>query len=296
MLMNKPDVHRYSYIEGNKIIETSKGKFLITPKCNDKLSIFRYLEQKDFPFFLPMENSYRDSYEVYSYVEDNVDINDKAIDFVHILSLLHIKTTTYREVVMDSVKKLYEDTLKKIDEEMQYYQKLQDEFEEHVYMAPDEYFFIRNVSLLYENLRQSREYLEHWYQIKKKENKERIVFLHRQPSLSNFVDQKTPYFIHWDLSNRGYIVYDFLYFYKENFTKVEMQSLFHIYQRKCPFTEDEMYLFFCLLLLDEKIIFTSNHYDNTVFLYHRIHYAFKVKEFLLEQNQKEQEADKQEFN
>ena len=39
--MNKPDVHRYSYIEGNKIIETSKGKFLITPKCNDKLSIFR---------------------------------------------------------------------------------------------------------------------------------------------------------------------------------------------------------------------------------------------------------------
>ena len=103
--MSKFNISKCSYIHGDKFIETPRGKFIITPKSNDKVKIFRYLEQRDFPFFLPMENSISDSYELYPYVEDDILFEDKAIDLVHILSLLHIKTTSYQEVAMDSVKK-----------------------------------------------------------------------------------------------------------------------------------------------------------------------------------------------
>lgn len=291
------DIYKYSYIDGDKVVETEEGKFFITPKCNDKKQVFRYLEQKDFPFFLPMKNSFRDSYEVYPYVEDDILPADKALDLIHILSLLHIKTTTYQTVVMDNVKELYESVSRQIQDKIDYYQKLQDDIENHIYMAPDEALFMKNVSLFYQNFQKSREYLELWYEMKKSQKEERVVFLHKQPCLLHFVDQKTPYFTHWDLSDKGYVIYDFLYFYKKDYMIVEMNPLFQIYQSKYKFTEDEMLLFFCLLLLDEKVEFiSSNHYESTIVVQRHVSYAKKVSQFILEQNQKDEETDQSKFN
>lgn len=294
--MSKSQVYKYSYFQGEKIIETDEGKFLVIPRCNDKEKIFHYLEQRDFPFFLPMNNSIRDEYEIYPYVVDNMDNSDKAIDLIHILSLLHIKTTSYQEVVLDRVKEIYEQLSFKIEDQMKYYQKLQDEIESHVYMAPDEYLLIRNISLVYENLNFSKHYLEEWYRLKKESGKERVVFLHRQPALDNFIDIKTPYFIHWDLSEKGYPIYDFLYFFKRHYQELEMDSLFKIYQSKFQFTNDEMCLFFSLLLCDDKIELLDNPYQSTISVEHKILYALRSKEFILKQNHKNQETDESKFD
>lgn len=293
--MNKP-VCKCSYIRGKKVIETDQGKFFIVPRSSDKKRIFRYLEMKKFPFFLPMETLYENSYEVYRYLDDDIDIHDKSIDLVHILSLLHIKTTTYQEVVLDNVKKLYEEILNKLDSLFNFYQKLVEDIESYIYMSPDEYLFIRNSSLFYQNLEESRNYLELWYQHKKKNSKERVVFLHGKPCLDTFIDGDNPCFMDWEFSQRGYVIYDFLYFYKNNCLVLEMQSLFQIYQSKYPFSEDEMYLFFCLILLDEEIQFTSNYYENTVLVQNRVSYATRARQFILEQNQKYQKTNQEEFD
>lgn len=289
--MMKTDIYKCSYVRGDKVVETERGKFFITPRCNNKDEVFRYLEKKDFPFFLPMENSTRDSYEVYSYVEDFVDVNDKAIDLVHILSLLHIKTTTYQEVVMDSVKELYEGLILEIDNLLEYYSQLVEEFENHVYMAPDEYLFMRHSSVIFDNLNRSRAYLESWYQMKKDASKERVVFLHKMPCLDTFVDMNTPYFIHWDLSTKGYVIYDFLYFYQKDYDVVEMEALFQIYQSKYLFTADELSLFLAMVLLDEKIVFGNDCYQNTVVIQKHISYAYHARDFVLKQDHKNQKAD-----
>ena len=289
-------ISKCSYIRGEKVIETSQGKFVITPKCNDKNKIFDYLEKRDFPFFLPMNKNSDESYEVYPYVTDSMSSSDKAMDLVHILSLLHIKTTSFQEVKLDAIKEMYEHLLAEIEDFDQYYHQLQDEFESHIYMAPDEYLLIRNISLLYENLYLCRKYLEDWYQKKKNISRERIVLLHKQPCLSYFIDLKTPYFTHWDLSEKGYPIYDFLFFYKKDYLAVEMSSLFQIYQSKFQYTEDEMDLFFCLLLLDDKISFSDDYYQNTILVHQHILYSFHVKEFILKQNQKNQETNENKFN
>ena len=57
-----------------------------------------------------------------------------------------------------------------------------------------------------------------------------------------------------------------------------------------------MYLVLCLILLDEKIDFTSNYYENTVLVQNRVSYALKTRQFVLEQNKKNQEANQEEFN
>lgn len=294
--MNDLIIYRCYYVHGEKVIETDKGKFFVTPKCNDKEQLFRFLEKRDFPFFLPIYKIDRDSYEIYPYHDDFMSADDKAVDLIHILSLLHIKTTSYQEVSIDSVKKNYEELLEKVNSLEQYYHQLQEDFESHVYMAPDEYLFIRNVSLLYENLILCKNYINQWYQTKSNSQRERVVLLHKKPWLSNFVDQKTPYFTHWDLSEKGYPIYDFLSFYKKHYLELEMSSLFQIYQSKFQFNDEEKYLFYCLLLLQDKILFSNDHYQNTVVVHQYIIYAFKVKEFVLKQNQKNQETDESKFS
>lgn len=293
--MNNIFIHKYFYIRGKKVIETSEGKFFMIPKSDSKKT-FHYLETKKFPFFLPLETLYRETYEIYRYIDDDTDIHDKAIDLVHILSLLHIKTTTYQEVALDNVKKIYEDILKQLDLLFQFYQELVEQIMSHIYMAPDEYLFIRNSSVFYQNLEQSRQYLEMWYQKKKNSSKERVVFLHGSPCLDTFIGGNNPCFMDWKFSHKGYVIYDFLYFYKKNVQRLEMQSLFQIYQSKYPFLEEEKYLFYCLILLDEKIEFTFNHYENTVLVQERVSYALKTKQFILEQNQKNQKTNQEEFS
>lgn len=294
--MTNSNILKCSYIHGEKIIDTDQGKFMITPKCNDKHKIFRYLEQRDFPFFLPMEDLSDDKDEVYRYDFDDVDLEDKAVDLVHLLSLLHIKTTSYRDITMDAVKELYEDLSSRIEQEITYYRNLQDTMESHVYMSPDHYFLIRNISLFYDNLELSRSFLEQWYEIKQDSKRERVVFLHKMPSLLHFVDKKPAYFTHWDLSEKGYPVYDFLYFYQKHFQELEMSSLYEIYQSRFLFSKDEEYLFFSLLLLSDVFSFTSDIYQNTVLLQQLILYQLKARDFVLKQNHKNQETNNQEFN
>ncbi len=286
---------KYSYIRGKKVIETEHGKFFLVPRSGDKKKVFHYLEMKKFPFFLPMERIYKDSYEVYRYHDDSIDACDKSIDLVHLLSLLHIKTTVYQEVSLDKVKGIYETIRDKLDSLFSFYQRLEDTIESHIYMAPSEYLFIRNISLFYQNLEKSRKYLELWYQHKKKKSKERVVFLHGSPCLDTFIDTNNACFMDWEYSRRDYVIYDFLYFYKKDFLTLEMQSLFQIYQSKYPFSDDEMYLFFCLILLDEEIIFSSNYYENTIMVQNRVSYVIKAKQFVLEQNQKNQKTNQKEF-
>lgn len=49
--MSDLKIRRCFYIHGEKIIDTPDGEFLVTPRCNDKLKIFDYLEIKIFLSF-----------------------------------------------------------------------------------------------------------------------------------------------------------------------------------------------------------------------------------------------------
>ena len=61
------------------------------------------------------------------------------MDMVHLLSLLHSKTTFYREVDIDKNKKIYEDIVNDIDYLNNYYNELISLIEKDVYMSPSYY-------------------------------------------------------------------------------------------------------------------------------------------------------------
>lgn len=278
-----------------EIIDTNDGKYVIKDVFSNEKDLYTYLDNKSFSYFLDFQRI--DDYNIFPYIEDSsLPEEEKAIDLVYILSILHNKTTFYREISMDNVKKIYEDTLDKLKYLNSYYHELQDVIEQKVYMSPEEYLLIRNMSLVYSSINFSLEYLDKWYQLKKEQKKERVVLLHNRPCLNHIIVGKEKKLISWDQFRRDIPIYDFLYFYRHDFMNVEMSNLFEIYQSKYLFTEDEYLLFLVLIAIPDKLKWSSNHYNNTEQTYIFIKYILKTRDFILKENEKGQKEDNQELD
>ena len=66
------------------ILYGENGNYLLKEKDNDKEKLYSTLESIQYPYYLPLLNSYQDSYELYSYYEEEVyDNNIKS--FVHVV-------------------------------------------------------------------------------------------------------------------------------------------------------------------------------------------------------------------
>lgn len=285
---------KYEFKKTAKIIQTEDGKYVLKKKKKNIKNIHNYLYNRNFNYFLPLEKD-DDDYQIYRYIEEkNISKEDKAIDLIYTLSMLHIKTTTYREVLLDDVKKIYEEVLNRIQYLNEYYHNIQDYIETKIYFSPEEYLLIRHMSDIYIALDFSYQNIEKWYKIKSMSKKERVVQLHNNLSLDHFLEEENTYLISWDYSKKDIPIYDFLNFYKNEYLNVEMNSLFDIYQSKYQYSEEEKLLFFSLLSLPEKIELKNNHYLNTQIVSKLVKYIIKTRAFILKENEKYQKVDESE--
>lgn len=285
-------VSKIRYKNGEKIITTDYGEYVVKESLNN--DVYDYLDSRGFSNYSHLLRN-NENYNIYQYEEDHVRTNDKAIDLVYLLSLLHIKTTTYQEVDLDKVKEFYEKTMDEIEYLNTYYHKLQDYVEEKVYMSPAEYLFIRNASLIYEMLYFSKDYLEKWYDMKTKAKRERVVLVNNNLSLSNFVESDEDKFLNWDKARKDWVSYDFYDFYIHNYLELEMKSLYEIYQSKYKYTLDEEVLLYTLLCKLWKVDLKKSNYSNCVKISNLVVYLRKTKEFISKDYKENQKANEEEF-
>lgn len=283
------------YKRNTKIIESKNQKYTIKVKTNNNNKIYDYLKSRGFTDFLNCKD-YNDRYEVYPYIEEKeISNEDKAIDLIYSLSFLHNTTTTYKNIDLDKVKEIYEETKKELEYLYYYYQDLQDYIESKVYMAPAEYLLIRNMSNIYILINFSRHMLEKWYKEISNQKKERQVLLHNNLSLDHFLVGDKNYLISWNKCNKGNVIYDFLKFYQTEYSRLEMSSLFEIYQSKYKYTKSEYFLFLSLLSKPYKVEFKKSNYINTVEVKKLITYLDAVRDFTSKENEKYQEAHHKEL-
>lgn len=294
---SKYNLNIRSYEEKNniRIIDTDKGKYVIKKNNNYDKDLYKYLTSKNFNYILERETF--DNYEVYPYINEvNIPIQEKAIELVYVLSLLHNKTTYYKEVKIDKVKEIYEKYQQQIDYLNHYYHDLQDVIEQKIYMSPGEYLLIRNISMIYSALTYAKIKLEEWYEYKIKQKKERIVLLHNKPCIEHFIIGEEKSLISWNNYKRDIPIYDFLYFYKHDYINLEMSTLFDIYKSRFCYTKDEKLLFLALISIPDKITFTSNNYKNCINVNRVVKYVEKTRNFVLKENEEQQEEYHDEFN
>lgn len=250
----------YEYKNNVKIIETKNNKYVLKRNKNNILDIFNYLHLKNFNYFPNVYNKDRnDLYEIYEYIDSSDMSNyEKSEEIIYLLSLLHNKTTSYKDIDIDEYKKIYEDIFNKLNELEEYYISLNNEIDKEIYMSPSNYLLVRNITKIYSAIYYCKTELEEFYNIVKNNSKIRIVLNHNNIELSHLLRNENSYLISWDNAKFDIPVYDLIKFYKKNYNDVDFTNLFKLYESKYPLHNEERKLLFISLSIPDKLDLRSD--------------------------------------
>lgn len=243
------------------IIDSGSNKYVVKKKNTIIDSLYRYLRSRNFNHF-PNILYETDNYSVFEYINGiNIPNEEASVDIIKLCSLLHSKTTFYKDVDEDYYKKIYEDVIDRINYLYNYYDDFANIIDSEEYMSPSNYYFIRNVSLLFSNLNFCRYAIEEWLKLIKEKKRIRVVNLHNNLSLDHFLLSDKSYFISWEKSKRDMPIYDLINFYKKYYDDFDFSELFGIYESFYPLLREEKLLLLCLISIPDKLLFNDNEYD-----------------------------------
>lgn len=277
-------VNKCKYCNNIRILDTDKGTFVAKKKKHDKNDLFKYLQTKNFNNFLNFYDSNTD-YEIYPYINE-IELTDeeRAIDIINLISILHNRTTFYKELDLDKIKELYEDLNNKLLYLTNYYDNLRMIFEDESYLAPSHYLLLRNISIIFRSIDDSKHFIDKWYDNIKNKKNFRVVTIHNNLELNHLLKGEDTYLINWDNSSKASPIYDLLSLYKNSYQKIEFSSLFEIYNSKYPLTQEELYLLYSLLLVPDKLELQKSEIENTKEVYSLTNYLIQTQEFISKYN------------
>ena len=252
-ILDKNDlkVDKYTMKGKTMIVNTPLGQFAL--KKGNLDNIYKYLLSRNFEYFPKVIDSNEDS-TIYEFVDDvKYDNEQRAFDLIHTIALLHSKTTYYKDVDIDEYKKIFEETMEKINYIYNYYMDVINIIESKIYMSPSEYLIARNISKIFSCIYFCKNELEQWYEIVKNEKRKRVVTLHNNLKLDNIIRNKSVYLIGWEYSKIDSPIYDFINFYNNYALYFDFRSLLNEYERIFPFKEEEKKLLSVLISIPSKI-------------------------------------------
>jgi hypothetical protein len=244
-----------------RIIDTGDMKFVIKKRNKDVDDIFKYLESRSFTYF-PKIIYKTKNYDIYEYI-DSVDISpeEKGVDIIKVVTMLHNKTTYHKEVDEDYYKELYEKFHDNIDYLNNYYNDIATIIEKEDYMSPSNYLFIRNISKVFQALNYCKNNINKWYDIINEKKRIRVVNIHNNLSLDHYLLSDKPYLISWEYSKKDMPIYDLIKLYKKYYLELDFCDLLRNYEMNYPLLLEEKILFFCLISVPDKIDFNDTEYN-----------------------------------
>ncbi len=257
------------------VLETTDNKkYVLKEKNKDLENKFDYLLSRGFDYF-PSYKSF-DNYDIYEYIKNkNISDEEKLYDMIDLLSLLHTKTTRYKNIDIDDYKQIYEDINEKIEYLTNYYTELNDLIDEEIYMSPSKYLLARNISKIYNALAFCKTEIDNWYELIKKSPKQRISLIHNNLELDHILNSDSSYLISWDKAKTDMPLYDFYSLYKKYYNKTDFDILLSNYQKRYPLKEEELKLLFIKISVPKKIEFTSDEFSNTQEIKKLLEYLYK---------------------
>lgn len=286
-ILDKNDlkVDKYTMKGKTMIVNTPLGQFALKKGNFD--NIYKYLLSRNFEYFPKVIDSNEDS-TIYEFVDDvKYDNEQRAFDLIHTIALLHSKTTYYKDVDIDEYKKIFEETMEKINYIYNYYMDVINIIESKIYMSPSEYLIARNISKIFSCIYFCKNELEQWYEIVKNEKRKRVVTLHNNLKLDNIIRNKSVYLIGWEYSKIDSPIYDFINFYNNYALYFDFRSLLNEYERIFPFKEEEKKLLSVLISIPSKIPNTEKEYNKVKNVRQLLDKIYKT-EMLLTPKEKEE--------
>lgn len=250
--------------KGKCLICTLDDKKYAIKKCeNSNISnIYKYLSSRNFEYY-PKLITKNDNYNVYEYIEEIENpYEQKAYDMITLLSLLHNKTTYYKDMDIDEYKEIYESISYRIDSRMNYYNNLINKIESSFFVSPSEYLISRNISKIFGALEYSKRNINEWYDLVKTNGKKRLVTLYNNIDLEHVIRNKEVYLLGFEKTKIDIPIYDLYNFYIKYGNMFEFRSLLKHYEDRYPLLEEEKKLFNILISIPNEIEFSDVEIDN----------------------------------
>ncbi|MDO5568634.1 MAG: hypothetical protein Q4G04_00775 [bacterium] len=273
----KLELNRYTQKKDVRILDTNKGKYVIKKKKNNNIdAVYNYLKSRAFNYY-PDKIINDPEYDVFEYISDYDEPSEqKILDLVKLMAMLHSKTTFYKEVDIDDYKKIYEDLLKNIEYLYNYYTDIINIIESEVYMSPVSYLIARNINIIYESIDYSKKTLEKWYKLIKDKRRQRVVNIHNNLELEHYIKNDKSYFISWEKSKIDMPIYDIYVLYKKHYLDFDFNEIFKYYESIYPLMEEEKLLLFVILCIPDKISLTGSQYELCKKVRKSIDYLYKT--------------------
>ena len=261
-LLKENDLRAYSYKTiGNVVIaDTNDGKYAVKKNCN-KDKIYNYLNSRNF-FYYP-EIIKKDKYILSRFVED-IEIPDeqRILDLIDLVSLLHAKTTHYKENTEDEYKKIFEDLSNNYEYLYEYYNDIINIIDERVFFRPSEYLISTNISFIFSSLNNGRKLIDDWLKKIDGKNTMRKSIVHNNLKLSHFIRNDKDYLISWDKSKIDIPIFDLYNLYNNHYSDFDFYEIFKRYEKNYPLKDEERELLFILISMPSKLEFDSTEYNN----------------------------------
>ena len=261
----------------SNILTTKDDKYVIKEKNKDLKSLFEYLNSRNFNKYPKIIDEYDNKY-VYEYVKDvNMPINQKIVEEAKTLAELHYKTSYFKNIKIDDIKKVYEDIKSNILYIEDYYNRLFDKALAEEYIRPSLYVLLINSSLIRSNISFLKRELEKWYKLVSTEDKIRVVYNHNNLNIDHFINNK---FISWDNYIVDSPVVDLINLYHNDYNKYDYSIFLKEYLKGYELLDYEKSLLFIMISIPKIIEFTNNEMDNTIKASKRVDYIVKTNEIL----------------
>lgn len=224
----------------------------------------------------------------YAYVSDIAEPKEqKIIDLINVLTLLHSKTTMYKEIDIDDYKYIYENINNEIENIYNYYNIVMDNIESTTYMSPSNYLIARNISFIYSAIEYAKQNIDAWYKLIENKRKIRVTIVHNNLALEHYIKSDRPYLISWEKSKIDMPIYDLISLYKNHYLDFEFTELIDIYLNKYPLSQEELILFLTIISIPQKINYNNSEYQNVINIRRQLDYIYKTSEIVKKYNKQE---------
>ena len=237
------------------IAHSMEGSYVI--KLNPKIDykkLYKYLYSRSFNYVPSLSLDSRDDMVVFDYIEDTIiDCEQRIDDLISIVSLLHNKTSYYKDVSNDKYKEIYEMIRDNILYIESYYEEWFDSFFIKEYYSPSEYLFLRNYSYIYDAISYAKDNLDIWYSKIGDMNRQRVVLVHNNLSLDHYIKSDSDYLISWDNYVFDTPILDLYRLYLNEWENVSFKDVFNHYNSAFELLIEEKMLLNVLLCIPFKI-------------------------------------------
>ena len=261
------------------IMDSTSGTFVIKEKKDNKINkAYEYLLSRNFDYFPKLALEERDNVNVFEYIEDiPMPQEQKAMDMIDLVALLHNKTTYYKEVTLDKYQEIFENLKDNIAYTQNYYNFLYEKLLEEVYPSPSHYLLMRNIYKIFEALSFCNKELDEWFENVKGEEKTRVAFIHNNLETDHFIKNNREYLISWENSKIDSPILDLIVFYQKEYMNLNFEPILQRYFRHYPLNSNEKHLFFIVISIPPIINLEGSEINITKNIRKKLDYVFKTE-------------------